>query len=164
MCLIELLCYALGWGELNFPACSSPEMREVSRWKSSGETPRQWSHSESVLILHPAGLIPVCQEGLLFREFLFPFVVTWGKTMLLLNLVEINLVSSESRGWPTFLSKLETRKGSKKQEHGSSDVTLESGCQILLDTRYIALTSDTRGNNWGLFDQGKITKCRKHEL
>ena len=64
--------------------------------------------------------------------------------MLLLNFVEINLVSSESRGWPTFLSKLETRKGSKKQEHGSSDVTLESGCQILLDTRYITLTSDTR--------------------
>ena len=64
--------------------------------------------------------------------------------MLLLNFVEINLVSSESRGWPTFLSKLETRKGSKKPEHGSSDVTLESGCQILLDTRYITLTSDTR--------------------
>ena len=77
--------------------------------------------------------------------------------MLLLNFVEINLVSSESRGWPTFLSKLETRKGSKKPEHGSSDVTLESGCQILLDTRYITLTSDTRGNNWGLFDKGKIT-------
>ena len=37
------------------------------------------------------------------------------------------------------------------------EVTLESGCQILLDTRYIAPTSDTRGNNWGLFDQGKIT-------
>ena len=35
--------------------------------------------------------------------------------MLLLNFVEINLVSPESRGWPTtFLSKLDTRKGSNK--------------------------------------------------
>ena len=44
-----------------------------------------------------------------------------------------------------------------RRELGRDGVTLESGCQILLDTRYITLTSDTRGNNWSLFDQGKIT-------
>ena len=44
-----------------------------------------------------------------------------------------------------------------RRELGRDGVTLESGCQILLDTRYITLTSDTGGNNWSLFDQGKIT-------